>query len=162
MPLPRSVPRQPSRMVGQLFVCWCSSFFFYNNSHARKNRIAKLIALQPLPRKLYNQQPSTMAGKKRQQRKAASAKTDATSPRRGDKAKQRRKNSGDKEVLTHELQSPPPPRPNMLPEPVLKVRRILQLYYSQRNWTLPSRLMMIKTMTTTQVNRLIITPTSTP
>jgi hypothetical protein len=43
----------------------------------------------------------------RQQRKAASAKTDATSPIRGDKAKQCRQNSGDKEVITHELQSPP-------------------------------------------------------
>jgi hypothetical protein len=49
-----------------------------------------------------------MVGKKQQQRKAATAKTDATSLRRGDKAKQRRQNSGDKEVLTHELQPPPP------------------------------------------------------
>jgi hypothetical protein len=48
-----------------------------------------------------------MAGEKQQQRKAATTKSDVSSPRRGDKAKQSRQNSGDKEVLTHELQHPP-------------------------------------------------------
>jgi hypothetical protein len=54
-----------------------------------------------------------MAGKKRQQRKNTTTMADTTSPRRGDKAKQRKQNSGDKEVLTHGLV--PPPTTNRYP-----------------------------------------------
>jgi hypothetical protein len=52
-------------------------------------------------------QHPTIAGKKRNQRKATSAKGTDTSPRRGAKLKQRRQNTGEKDILDQELQPSP-------------------------------------------------------
>jgi hypothetical protein len=48
-----------------------------------------------------------MAGKKRNQRKTTSAKGTDTSPRRGEKSKQRRQNIKDETINNHELQPSP-------------------------------------------------------